>query len=99
MTTDIEPPQYPKGDFRRLLCVLAAMDRPKGAKLLEIAAVTGIDKKSVTLLISQATAQAGVSIIKDEYSYRIEDWGPVLKRSGAKLALTGAINAPIMKVL
>ncbi|MBP8275330.1 MAG: hypothetical protein KAX55_00355 [Propionivibrio sp.] len=88
---------YPKGDLRRMLVVLAAMDLPQGASLVQIAERTGLDKKSVTRLIEQAREQAGVVILKRAAVYYVESWGPVVKKAGAKLALTGALNAPTMK--
>ncbi|MDN3368273.1 MULTISPECIES: hypothetical protein [Ralstonia solanacearum species complex] len=87
-------PQYPKGDLRRMLSVLAAIDAITDATLVKLVARTGIDKKTVTVLVQQATEQAGVRIEKEGSIYRISDWGPVFKRAGAKLALTGALNAP-----
>ena len=89
-------PQYPKGDLRRMLAVLGAIDA--GHKtLVQIVAATGLDKKSVTSLITQAVGQACVSISKTGAMYTIEAWGPVLKKEGAKQALTGALNAPIIQ--
>lgn len=85
---------YPKGDLRRMLAVLAAIDAIPHATLVKIVAMTGIDKKTITSLVVQARAQAGVVINKDGPIYSIEDWGPVIKRGGAKMALTGALNAP-----
>jgi len=87
-------PQYPKGDLRRMLAVLAAIDTPNGSSLVKIAADTGLDKKTVTGMIAQARVQADVSIEKDGAIYRIAGWGRIIKKSGAKLALTGAFNAP-----
>ena len=76
-------PQYPKGDLRRMLAVLGAIDA--GHKtLVQIVAATGLDKKSVTSLITQAVGQACVSISKTGAMYTIEAWGPVLKKEGAK---------------
>lgn len=88
---------YPKGDLRRMLVVLAAMDLPQGASLVQIAERTGLDKKSVTRLIEQAREQAGVVVLKKGAVYKVENWGPVVKKAGAKLALTGALNAPTME--
>lgn len=85
---------YPKGDLRRMLLVLAAIDDLPGATLVKIAERTGLDKKTVFNLIHQASVQAHVGIIKTGPVYMITDWGPVIKRAGAKLALTGALNAP-----
>ena len=88
------PPPYPKGDLRRMLGVLAAIDTPAGATLVQIAARTGLDKKSVTSLIAQAMEQAYVSVEKEGPTYRIADWGEILNRKGVKKVLTGAFNAP-----
>jgi hypothetical protein len=87
---------YPKGDLRRMLSVLAAIDAIPGATLVKIVAKTGLDKKTVTHLIAQAGEQAGVTILKSGPVYTLESWGPIIKGSGAKMALTGAINAPII---
>ena len=94
MTT---PPTYPKGDLRRMLAVLAAIDTPQGASLVRIAADTGLDKKTVTSMIEQARVQADVSIEKEGAVYRVTGWGRIIKRNGAKLALTGALNAPTIE--
>ena len=90
----IDVPQYPKGDLRRMLSVLAAIDAITDATLVKLVARTGIDKKTVTVLVQQAIEQAGVRIEKEGSIYRISDWGPGFKKAGAKLALTGALNAP-----
>lgn len=87
---------YPKGDLRRMLCVLAAIDTIPEATLVKVVARTGLDKKTVTNLIAQASEQAGVKITKAGPVYTLDDWGPVFKRTGAKMALTGALNAPII---
>lgn len=88
--------QFPKGDLRRMLSVLAAIDSMQPATLVKIAARTGIDKKTVTNLIAQAREEAGVSVAKEGAAYRIENWGPVIKKAGAKMCLTGALKAPTM---
>jgi hypothetical protein len=93
-----EIPKYPKGDLRRMLIVLAAIDAIPDATLVKIVERTGIDKKTVTNLIEQARVQACVFIDKKGAIYSIKDWGAVIKKSGAKLALTGAFNAPKMEV-
>lgn len=89
------PPQYPKGDLRRMLAVLGAIEAGH-CTLVKIVAATGLDKKTVTTLITQAGEQAHVLISKSGASYSIEAWGPVLKKEGAKKALIGALNAPII---
>ncbi|KKN85100.1 hypothetical protein LCGC14_0282690 [marine sediment metagenome] len=89
-----EPVNYPKGDLRRMLAVLGAIEGMRDATLVKIVARTGIDKKTVTTLIAQAGEQARVLIDKNGPVYEIADWGPVFKKAGAKMALTGALNAP-----
>lgn len=91
-----EVAQYPKGDLRRMLSVLAAIDSMQDATLVKIVAKTKIDKKTVTNLIEQARVQAGVSVVKTGPVYVIDDWGPVIKKTGAKMCLTGALNAPTL---
>lgn len=90
----IEPISYPKGDLRRMLLVLGAIDSIPEATLVKIVARTGLDKKTVTNLIQHATEQARVCIEKTGSVYAITSWGPVIKSAGAKMALTGALNAP-----
>ena len=82
------PPSYPKGDLRRMLVVLAAIAelRPH-ATVVRIALRTGLDRRSVMGLITQAREQAGVTIEKNGSVYRITDWGNVIRRDGAKAAL------------
>jgi hypothetical protein len=92
-----QAPHYPKGDFRRTLSVLAAIDSLQPATLVKIVERTGIDKKTVTSLIEQARVQIGVGISKNGAVYAIEDWGPVIKKTGARMALTGALNAPTIE--
>lgn len=86
-------PAYPKGDLRRMLAVLAAIDQGYDT-LVKIVAATGIDKKTVTVLIDHAGQQAAVVVVKTGAVYEITDWGPVIKKDGARKALTGALNAP-----
>lgn len=88
---------YPKGDLRRMLSVLAAIDSIQGATLVKVVARTGVDKKTVTTLIAQAGSQAGVQITKNGPVYVIENWGPIFKKAGAKMALMGALNAPTIE--
>lgn len=86
-------PQYPKGDLRRMLVVLGAIQEAGGATLVQIVARTGLDNKTVSDLITKAQEQAAVRISKVGAKYSIEELGPVFKASGCKKALTGALNA------
>lgn len=88
-----EKPPYPKGDLRRMLMVLGALQEAGGATITQIVKRTGLDKKTVSDLIVKAQEQAGVQVLKEGSRYSIESLGPVFKASGCKLALTGALNA------
>ncbi|MES2877490.1 MAG: hypothetical protein V4713_03640 [Pseudomonadota bacterium] len=90
-------PKYPKGDLRRMLAVLGAIQEAGGATLVQIVVRTGLDKKTVSDLIGKSQAQAGVQIDKTGANYSLADLGPVFKASGMKLALQGALNAPIIE--
>ena len=70
-----------------MLIVLAAIAEARGATLVQIAARTGLDKKTVTRLIAQAREQAGVVVRKNVARYTIAAWGPVIRASGAQRAL------------
>lgn len=86
---------YPKGDLRRTLVVLAALDaRP--ATILQLASKTGLDRKTVTDLLDQARNQAGVEIIKDGPIYSVRDWG-IFKKTAVKKLLQCALNAHIVE--
>lgn len=77
-----------------MLSVLAAIDSLDNPTLVRIVERTGIDKKTVTHLIEQARVQAGVEIEKNGPVYQLINWGAVIKKEGAKKALTGALNTP-----
>lgn len=92
----VSPPEYGKGDFRKVLMVLAALQNlqgdEQGVSLLQLVDATGLDKKTVFLSIRVATMQAGVQIEQVKASYRIVDWGPLLLPEGAALALKGKLD-------
>ena len=92
-------PAYPKGDLRRMLAVLGAIQEAREATILQVVTRTGLDKKTVSDLIAKAQEQAGVQITKSGPKYTIVDLGPVFKIAGCKLALTGALNALILSKL
>ncbi|MCD5327864.1 helix-turn-helix domain-containing protein [Chromobacterium piscinae] len=92
-----QPPKYPKGDLRRMLMVLAALQPTEGATLVTIAEKTGLDKKTVSNLLAQAKDQAGVEWEKIGAVYHLRNIGPVFKMEGVKMALRGALNAPIIE--
>ena len=61
-------PKYPKGDLRRMLAVLGAIDTGQ-CTLVRFVVATGLDKKTVTSLSAQAGEQASVSISKTGATY------------------------------
>ena len=89
-------PAYPKGDLRRMLAVLAVIQEARGATILQVVTRTGLDKKTVSDLITKTQQQAGVQVSKAGPKYTISDLGPVFKVSEGKLALKGALNPPII---
>jgi hypothetical protein len=84
---------YTRGDLRRMLCVLAAIDSTRNATLVRLSEKLGLDRHTIGHLIEDAIEQAGVSIEKEGTAYRIVNWGPVIKKTGAKRALTCALSA------
>jgi DNA-binding IclR family transcriptional regulator len=86
-------PEYPKGDLRRMLAVLGALSEAGSATIMQIAARTGLDKKTVSDLLTKAASQAAVGIEKTGSKYRIVTLGPVFQETGVNLALRGALNA------
>jgi len=89
----VTAPKYKKGDLRRMLMVLGAIHEAGEASLVQLVSRTGLDNKTVSDLILKAQEQAGVQVTKTGSKYSIDGMGPVLKTSGCKLALTGALNA------
>lgn len=73
-----------------MLSMLAAIDELSNATLINIAEMASLDKKTVSVLLTQASTQAGVHLVKTGSAYKISDWGPVFKKTGARMALAGA---------
>lgn len=75
---------YLKGDLRRMLSVLAAIDQLGDlASMHRVSIITHLDRRSTMSQIKQASEEAGVVIEKDGPNYKIIDWGPIIKRTGA----------------
>ncbi|WP_269209120.1 helix-turn-helix domain-containing protein [Chromobacterium vaccinii] len=79
-----------------MLMVLASLQPAEGASLVSISEKTGLDKKTVSNLLVQLSEQGAVKIRKQGAVYHLEDIGPVFKMEGARMALKGALNAPII---
>lgn len=89
-------PLYTKGDLRRMLMVLGAIDAEPGITVARIAALTRLARKTVDVLIRQAVEQAAVVIEKRGSGFQIVEWGPVFKAEGARTVLMCALNAHTM---
>ncbi len=87
---------YPKGDLRRMLAVLGAIEQLPQPTLTSIAIALGFGAKgghTVARLIEQAREQALVEVTKSHFRFRIDAWGPVLRREGVIIAWNGRRNA------
>lgn len=92
---------YPKGDLRRLLAVLGAIDQLAHPTLSNIAMALGFGPcggHTVKRLMEQARDQAAVRIARTGFVYRIEDWGPALTRDGALLAWHARHNCSVQEI-
>lgn len=87
---------YPKGDLRRMLLVLAAIEAAPGVTVTKIAVQTALARKTVDDLILQAKEQGAVGIRKDGSGFHLDHWGPVFRAEGARRVLHCALNARTM---
>lgn len=85
--------QYARGDARRLLMLLAAVDRLPRPTLTTLAAATGHNKGTIARDVERLREQFGVHISKQGPVYRIEDWGRILRPAGVR-ELGSALRAP-----
>lgn len=78
-----------------MLSVLGVIDSPNGATLTQIAATTGLDRKTVFDLIEKAADQADVRIEKIDSNYILKDLGPTFKDKGVSAAwrMLAVLNA------
>ena len=82
-------PQHKKGDVRRWLVLLAAIDTLETPTLVQLSKYTGHNKGTIPADIEKIKEQLSVVITKTGAKYRIDDWGPVLKKGGVKKHLKG----------
>lgn len=96
MREQVDQVCYPKGDLRRMLAVLGAIEQLPQPTLTSIAVALGFGPRgghTVARLIEQAREQALVEIRKSHFRFRIVAWGPFLRREGAIVAWNGRRNA------
>lgn len=70
--------KYKRGDIRKLLRVALAASELEAPTLNNLARVTGMSKQ-VLIDDLKRLAQMGIVIQKDESSYRLTSWGPILQ--------------------
>lgn len=83
---------YKRGDFRRILVVLVAIEDLKEPTLSNICERTGLDNQTVRTQLRRAQGQFGVKIGRDGVHYVIDCIGPVIRMTGARKALTGELG-------
>lgn len=71
--------QYKRGDIRKLLRVALAASELEAPTLNNLARVTGMHKQVLIDDLERLQIQMGIVIQKDESSYRLISWGPILK--------------------
>ncbi len=80
---------FPRGDVRRLLRLALAIHELQSPTLNQLAKETGHHKQTILDDVSRLLLQLGIHVEKQDYQYRIESWGPVVKPDGITKLLTG----------
>lgn len=76
---DANAPSYQRGDVRKLLRVALAASELEAPTLNNLARETGLHKQTLLDDIERLQTQMGVVIQKDDFSYRLVSWGPILQ--------------------
>ncbi|MEE5177135.1 hypothetical protein V2K54_25830 [Pseudomonas alliivorans] len=84
-------PLYPKGHAGRLFVTMAAIDALDNPTAASVAALTGLSKGNIDTYVAALNSEMGAQILKEGPVYRIESWGPILKKTGVKKMLTGSV--------
>ncbi|WP_455233206.1 hypothetical protein [Geopseudomonas aromaticivorans] len=79
--------QFPRGDVRRLLRLALAMAELERPTLNALAATTGHHKQTILDDVSRLREQLGIIVGKEGPVFVLEDWGPVVKKSGIRKLL------------
>lgn len=87
--------QYPKGDVRRPLAVMAALDSMGSASLSDLANFTGYNKGSIPAYVQVLRSQFGVAVNKSGSRYMIESWGTLLNPQGVRQLISGQKKTPL----
>ncbi|WP_454727930.1 MULTISPECIES: hypothetical protein [Cupriavidus] len=76
--------RFPKGDVRRLMVLLAAIEALPRATITTLAEATAHNKGTIAADIDKLREQFGVAIAFDTPVYRLDDWGPLLRPKGVR---------------
>lgn len=87
-------PQYPKGHTGRMLVVLASIAKLEHASAVTVAAYTGLSQGNIDTYVLRLNEEFGTQILKEGGRYRIESWGPVLKKKGVMQTLVSSEFVP-----
>lgn len=68
---------------RSLYVMLTLYESPGGLSLNQLAAVTGYFKANL-LKILGGFERFGVVVEKEDFVYRVVDWGPLIKKTGLR---------------
>lgn len=79
--TDAADESYKRGDIRKLLRLALAMEDLEMPTLNNLSRETGYGKQALLDDIVRMQTQLGMQIVKEDFSYCIEGWGPVLRGS------------------
>lgn len=72
---------YQRGDVRKLLRLALAMEDVSTPSLNNLARETGFGKQALIDDIKRMQSQLGMVIDKEDFCYRVRNWGPVLRGS------------------
>ncbi len=76
----------PKGDMRRVWCVLGAIESLERATLTTLVSALGLPKSSINDVLKKLLSGQvpGLVITKQDAVYSVSEWGEILKKNGVK---------------
>lgn len=77
-------PQYPDGDVRKLMVLLAAIDLLERPTQSAVADLSGYARDEIDAGVMRLREECGVNLHRVGEIYHIEDWGPLLKQRGVQ---------------
>ena len=83
-------PQYPQGDVRKLLVLLAAIDLLERPTQAAIADLSGHPRDAIDDDVARLREEFNVRLHKVGEIYHLESWGDVLQQRGVCALLKGS---------